>query len=417
MTQVLLFNPHRGGHHLECASRLQSYIHDIDSTISIDFLAPEPDEEYDEYFDAEEISYLFDAGYDSVEKLSAEPAKTRKELVARTIEHAEREEYDFVHFLQLDDLVREVHRYVSDRQPSVEIVGLIVGSYFAAGPVVNRVISRLLRSRMGDTIAPLLPEMINHVGRYRNDQYMYRAMRDGSLARVFVFSELARTYLAELNADYAAEQTVVVPDPTELYFTMDISQEAARDHLGLPADDLILLFFGQMRTEKGIETLFEAIRRYDGPSFRVVIAGSPTDVSDRDIETLRRQQVPDVSVVPEYVPDEELPFYFLAADGVVCPYKRSFGSYRTSNVFQKAAGAARPIIASNFGIFADRIQQWDLGQTFEPESPSALVESFREFVAADGSIGDRERIEQYARSQTYRQWGEQTVEQLQNIDS
>jgi len=269
---------------------------------------------------------------------------------------------------------------------------------------------------VGDTVAPLLPEVVNHVGRYRNDQYMYRAMRDGSLAELFVFSERARRYLGELDPGYAAERAFVVPDPTELYFTMDVSQEAAQDRLGFPTEDLVVLFFGEMREEKGIETLIEAIQRYDGPPFTAVLAGSPTHVSEAEIAGLERQQVPDVHVFPEYVPDEELPLYFSAADCVVCPYRRSFGSYRTSNVFQKAAGAGRPIIAPEFGIFADRIREWDLGTTFEPESPDALADSFREFVAAGGAIGKPERIEAYARSQTFREWSEQTVQRYRAID-
>lgn len=413
--RVLLFDAHCGGHHLECASRLQSYVREVAPSVTVDFLAPSPREAYDHYFAPSDIDFLFDPSYDTEQKISDEPRRTREDLVDRTIAYAQAEEYDIVYFLQLDDLVREVHRSVSERNPDMQIAGLIVGSYFMAGPVINRVVSRLLRSNYGDRIAPLLPEVINHVGRYRNDQYMYRAMRDQTVDQLFVFSERARTYLSELYAAYPQERATVVPDPTELYFTMDVTAAEARSQLDLPSDAVIALFFGQMRDEKGIETLLSALKRYDGDPFTMVLAGSPTDVTDETLAAVQAQSAADLHVVAEFIPDEELPLYFLAADGVVCPYQRSFGEYRTSNVFQKAAGAGRPILASDFGTFRDRIDKWDLGTTFEPESPGALATALREFVSAEGEIGDPDRIREYAQTQTYRVWAETTVEELQRL--
>jgi len=410
MTRVLLFDPHRGGHHLEYASRLQSAISDVDPSFSVDFLAPAPNDEYGEYFDPSEIDYLYGPSYDPEARLSEAPRRTREDLVERTVATAVREEYDIVHFLQLDDLVREVHRTVTEREPPVTVAGSIIGSYFADGPAINRVVSKLLRSTYGETFARLLPEQVNHVGRYRNDQYMYRAMRDATIDRVFVLSERAKDYLAELDGAYATEQTVVVPDPTELLFTDERGAGEARERLTLPAEGVVVLFFGEMRDEKGIHTLLDALQRYDGPQFTMVLAGSPTDVSDRELEAVRTGTVPDVRVVSEYIPDEELPLYFLAADGVVCPYSRSFGEYRTSGVFQRAAGSGRPVLAPEFGTFADRIRTWELGTTFEPESADALAATLAEFVHSGGDAGDRDRIREYARSQTYETLAERTVE-------
>lgn len=415
MARILLFDIHSDGHHLEYASTLQTDVRELLPTSTVDVLAPSPEGDYDEYFATEDISYLHDDRYGIEQRLSETPVAVRDELVQDALTYADEWDYDICHFLQIDDIVREVHRHVGERRPDPAIVGWIIGSYFNEESLLNRTVSRLLRSPVGPAVEPLLPEAINDVRRHRNDVYMYRAMRQRSLDHVFVPTERGRAYLGELAPEYVEHNVSVVPDPTELYSEMDVDRASARDRLDLPTDEPVLLFFGGMREEKGIGTLLEGLRRYEGPPFTMLLAGPPQDVTEADLEAVAASAVPDLELVLEYIPETRFPQFFVAADCVVTPYRRSFGRRRPSNVFQKAAGAGRPVIAPAFGMFEDRIQEYGLGVTFDPESPASLAEAMATFVRSDGEIGDPDGIETYARSQTYQVLSAIVTETYQRI--
>jgi glycosyltransferase involved in cell wall biosynthesis len=414
MCRVLLFDLHSDGHHLEYASRVQSLVAELLPESTVDMLVPSTDPNHDQHFHNTNITYLRGEGFDVSKELSDRPVAVRNELVSEAVEFATNQGYNVLHFLQIDDIVREVHNHTiaGDFEPAV--VGSIIGSFFNESSLLNRIVSKILRSPVGKTVEPVIPEQVNDVRRHRNDVYMYRAMRQRSLDHVFVPTEQGRSYLAELAPEFVDNAVSIVPDPTELYFESGLNQCRAREQLGLSAEETILLFFGGMREEKGIQTLLEALRRYDGPRFTMLLVGSPVDVSEAYLEATAAASVADVRPVLEYVPEEQVVSYFRAADGVVTPYQRSFGRRRPSNVFQKATGAGRPVIAPNFGVFADCIEKWNLGLTFEPESPTSLAEAMSIFAQSD-EIGDPEGIERYARSQTYQKLAQTVADSYRGL--
>ena len=103
-------------------------------------------------------------------------------------------------------------------------------------------------------------------------------------------------------------------------------REAAREALGLPSTERVLLFLGQIFPYKNVPALLDAFRGLHGDDYRLVIAGKPR--SAELAETLVRGAGMDARVLLQlgFVPDERLGVLADAADLVVLPYKEILNS-------------------------------------------------------------------------------------------
>lgn len=121
-------------------------------------------------------------------------------------------------------------------------------------------------------------------------------------------------------------QAVVYISPHPAY-TMFVNQRInkieARQALGLPLDQYILLFFGIVRPYKGLKFLIEAlsILRREGKTPYLLVAGDfweDYSIYERQIEAagLSRQ----ILVDNRYIPDEEAALMFSAVDALIAPY-------------------------------------------------------------------------------------------------
>jgi glycosyltransferase involved in cell wall biosynthesis len=225
--------------------------------------------------------------------------------------------------------------------------------------------------------------------------------------------EAKESVLASTGAD--ADWITDIPDPLEPWDGSPAAKRDARERLDLPAEGTVLLLFGQLVEEKGIDALLRALERYDGPAFTMVIAGSPVAVTPEEIEETARRSAVDVRPRLEFVPEADVEAYFVAADGVVLPYERSFGAARTSGVFQKACAAGRPILASDFGVFGRRVREWDLGVLCEPGSPERIAGALGTLVERGEAVYDAERMDEYACSQTFERLAELAHEAYRDV--
>jgi glycosyltransferase involved in cell wall biosynthesis len=171
----------------------------------------------------------------------------------------------------------------------------------------------------------------------------------------------------------------------------------------------MILFFGEIRREKGPEVLRDAVTVYDGPPFTLVIAGKPTEVPDNFFEDLDTTTVDIVSRL-EFVPETKVGKYFVAADAVVLPYRPVFGEERTSAVLQQATAAGRPVVVSDFGVLGQRVSEHNLGVVFDPNSPAALANALKRVVTSDKPLFDPDRTRRYAESCSYETLVDQFVD-------
>lgn len=131
-------------------------------------------------------------------------------------------------------------------------------------------------------------------------------------------------------------------------------RQNARRHLeakGIPVgqDTFLFLFLGQVRPYKGVESLIAAFRQVDAPGVRLLIAGKAEEPAyAAHIRTLAQEDARIVTHLT-YVADDELQYFFRAADVCVFPYRR----ITTSGAALLAFSFGCPIIAPALGPFRD----------------------------------------------------------------
>ncbi len=103
----------------------------------------------------------------------------------------------------------------------------------------------------------------------------------------------------------------------------EISQEQARQRLGIPPQRPVLLFFGIVRPYKGLPVLLDALamlKRQGQPPFLLVAGEFWEDVQDYRGIISRLALEDDVRLENRYIPNEEVDVLFSAADMLVAPY-------------------------------------------------------------------------------------------------
>lgn len=184
--------------------------------------------------------------------------------------------------------------------------------------------------------------------------------------RVIVHCERARALLAETYGRRRGVDVVAHPNFIGVY-PDTMSREAARKSFGFCEDEIVLVFVGGLRPNKGLDGLLRAFRQVDDSLLRLLIAGSPGQASSL-VDELRAAAADDprIHLRPERVPDDEIQRYMRAADAVVLPFARIL----TSSTVMLALSFSRPVIAPRMGCLTELPD--DVALTYAPDDDSAL---------------------------------------------
>ncbi len=225
-----------------------------------------------------------------------------------------------------------------------------------------------------------------------NKFFIRRLLNAGKLQKLFVLSQQTKDFLNGEWCDLSNSTIQALPDPIE-YFNTTKTKEEARERLDLPSEKKIFLYFGELRWDKGPEILLKAASEIE-KDFYLVLAGSGSKKEKKKVENIRQEFRDSDRLITrlDFIPDEEVEDYYLSADFVVLPYRKSYKG--TSGILQHAAAAQRPVLASDVGQIGDIIQEWGLGVTVPPESPERLRKAMKGFLNEERDLN---RINQNAK--------------------
>lgn len=196
------------------------------------------------------------------------------------------------------------------------------------------------------------------------------------------FVALSKSVLNDVKTlDKQDKPKCFVPHPLYDHFGEIISREEAIKHHGFDRNYRYLLFFGLVRAYKGLDLLIDAfaderLRKYP---VKLIVAGEFYDDPKPYLEQIEKHCLQDLIIIEnQYINDDEVKYYFNAADIVVQPYK----SATQSGVTQVAYHFEKPILVTNVGGLGEIIPNGKVGYVVEP-NPSAIADSLVDFYEND----------------------------------
>jgi glycosyltransferase involved in cell wall biosynthesis len=178
-------------------------------------------------------------------------------------------------------------------------------------------------------------------------------------------------------------KTYLVPMGPHEFPDATAARAETRRKLDIPDTAVVLLSFGHIRDNKNLDLVIRALKEI--PEAHLVVAGARSATSQRPASFyMDLAKTLGVSArctwVVDYVTEEEAANLFTACDLVLLTYNSSFRS--ASGVLNVAARYRKPCIASaGQGSLQTVVRKHHLGIWAEPDSPDALAQAIREWIA------------------------------------
>lgn len=160
---------------------------------------------------------------------------------------------------------------------------------------------------------------------------------------------------------FSKEKPVVyVPHPIYDNYGELASRDEALTYLGLSTGTNYLLFFGFIRAYKGLDLLLKAMAddKLKAQKLKLIVAGEFYSDEEQYLKLIKDLNLEDQVILKNnYIPKEEVRYYFAAADLVVQPYK----SATQSGISQLAYHFEKPMVVTNVGGLPDIVKHKKTG--------------------------------------------------------
>ena len=165
------------------------------------------------------------------------------------------------------------------------------------------------------------------------------------LGAVDGFVYMSEQVHGELKA-YTSAPMLFSPHPMFENFGEAVDRAEACRRLGLDPDIRYMLFFGLIRDYKGLDLLLRAWASARPEGYRLIVAGEFYASREKYVSLIDESGLRDeVALHDRFIPDEEVRYYFPAADCLVLPYR----SATQSGVTQIAYNFSLPMIVTDVG--------------------------------------------------------------------
>jgi len=147
------------------------------------------------------------------------------------------------------------------------------------------------------------------------------------------------------------------------YYPNEISLVEARRKMNIPEGNFVYIFFGRIEPYKGVLDLLETFKDLSLKDSSLIVAGPCDDQKLKDA-LKQYENFPDIKIITEYVPDQDIQIFLNSADVVVCPFK-----YITNSSTVLLAGSfGKAVIAPLIGNIKDLPEE--IGLFYNPQKVS-----------------------------------------------
>ncbi|MDS0295305.1 glycosyltransferase family 4 protein [Halogeometricum luteum] len=197
---------------------------------------------------------------------------------------------------------------------------------------------------------------------------------DLNVARVVVHTENQRR--AMIGRGTPPEAIDVIPHGAYSVFGDHSDVDA-------PTERNCLLFFGNVVTPKGIDTLVEAIPlvKREVPDVTLLIAGEG-NIPERSRAIIGAHEE-NFEVHDYFVPNDRVKEFFARAEVVTLPYRFQDGTKGHSGALATAFSFGKPVVASTAGEFESLVGETESGLVVPPEDPERLADAIVRVLTDD----------------------------------
>ncbi len=197
---------------------------------------------------------------------------------------------------------------------------------------------------------------------------------DKQLTQYFVnscdaFVVMSKSVEDDLRKFDTTKPSTFIPHPVYDIFGKAVSKEEALKKLNLNPADKHILFFGFIRKYKGLDLLIKALGniKHQTLNIKLLIAGEFYDNKDEYLQLIKENGLENnVIIRSDFIPSEEVKYYFCAADIIVQPYHTA----TQSGVTQIAYHFARPMLVTNVGGLSEIVTHNRVGYVTETNAES-----------------------------------------------
>ena len=268
-------------------------------------------------------------------------------------------------------------------------------------------IARLCR-RKGIRVVSILDNVIPHEPHFW-DKWLIRYFI-GSVDRFIAMSESVQKDCRMFLPAQRHDSVAFNPHPLYDNFGQAVSKAEARQHLNLPEDKTILLFFGFIRDYKGLDLLMKAyaktITNHQSPitNLLLVVAGEFYNNGAQYGELEKELGLKGtIEWRTDFIPDDQVRYYFSAADLIVQPYKTA----TQSGVTQIAYHFERPMLVTRVGGLAEIVPNGKVGYVCEVDEDD-IAQAISSFAKMDTKQRDELFLKNIQKEKQKYAWSKMT---------
>ncbi len=222
------------------------------------------------------------------------------------------------------------------------------------GPCFGTILKRIKSNRFTKVFS-IIDNIIPHEKRIGDKifaQYFVNTV-DGFIVMSKSVGEDMKQFIKKQKVKY-------IPHPIYDNYGEIIAKEKARTYLKLNAKQKYILFFGFIRDYKGLDILLQAMnhKKIKEENIQLIVAGEYYGNEEKYQKIIEEEKISEQLILhTDFISNEEVKYYFCAADLVVQPYKTA----TQSGISQLAYHFEKPMLVTNVGGLPEIVNHGEAG--------------------------------------------------------
>jgi|SRR5581483_2125669 glycosyltransferase involved in cell wall biosynthesis len=220
--------------------------------------------------------------------------------------------------------------------------------------------------------------VVNHEVKFISLEPFFTRLMVELCDKVIVHSPSAKNEIIK-GYGFRTGQIAIIPHGSYInYYKNVIDRAQARERLQVGGDDVVFLYFGQVRPYKGVPELINAFKGLDCPQAKLFIVGEPLTFEIASDILRKCNGDGRIRTVLEFIPDDEIQIYMNAADIMVLPYR----CVLTSGAAMLGMSFSKPVIAPSIGGMSDILDSKG-GFLYDPLQKDSLAKAMEQALTSE----------------------------------